>query len=382
MSQFDDHFNKWVFPHSFGTVYGIEETAAALEVLQDGAPTNSVKVREFEEKFAEYVGGEYGIAVNSWGSGAQLVASVLELCADDEVIVPAWTMSASANLFAREGAKIVFADVDEKTGNLDPEKLERIITKHTRAVVAVHMCGQPCELDRILEITKKHHITLIQDAAHAPGALYQNRKLGAYGDFVIYSFHQAKNMATLGEGGMVVMNSRQFRDRLHKLRSHGMGEYIGFSCRMTDIQAAVGLVQLGRLAQMNEKRRELSYYLSGLLKDCKELETPYETKDVYHTYHLYRLRLKGISREKLKKILWTKGRIMTIAYDPTLNCLECYQKLGHRAGECPVAEAAAANMLILPLSPAYTREDMETMAYEVKRAVKLCVAESGGNYGE
>ncbi len=365
-----DENNKWVFPHSYGSIYDIEEVVAALEVMKCGALTSASLVKEFERKFAEYVGGQFGVATNSWGGGAQLVADILELTDNDEVIVPAWTMSASANIFARSGARIIFADVNPDTFNIDPDKVEEKISKDTKAIVVVHMCGQPCEMDKIVEISKRYNIPVIQDAAHAPGAKYKNRKLGEFGGFVIYSFHQAKNIVTLGEGGMVVVNNKEWKDKLYKLRAHGMGEYIGYSNRMTEIQASVGLVQLKRLDEMNNKRRALSYKLSELLSQSKEIRTPYEIPNIYHTYHLYSIQVEKLEIEKLKRLLWIKGRIMTIAYFPTLNNLDCYRQLGHKAGECPSAEEAAAKTLVLPLSPLYSEGDIEEMANKVLNIVE------------
>lgn len=366
--------NKWVFPHSYGTIYGSEEPQAVLEAMMEGAQSNGKKVKLFEKKFAELVDGKYGVATNSWGSAAQIVAILMDLKETDEIIVPAWTMSASANFFVREGAKIVFAEVNPNTFTIDPDKLEEKITEHTKAICIVHMCGQPCDLDRIQSIAKKHNLLIIQDAAHAPGARYKGNGLGKYGDFVIYSFHQAKNMCTLGEGGMVVTNNKEWADKLGKLRMHGMGEYIGISCKMTEVQAAVGLEQIKKLPGQNAKRRELSYYLNSLLQDQDKLIVPYELPDVEHTYHLYSLKINkektSITKDEITRYLWTKKRIMAIAYYPTVNCLPVYKEMGHGEGECPITEEVAANTIVLPMNPRYTKEDMEILANGVKEVLE------------
>jgi perosamine synthetase len=228
--------NKWELAHAYGTVYGIEEARAMVEVLSEWAPTTNKNVREFEKKFSASVGAQYGVASNSWVGAAHALAIMLDIRKGDEFIVPAVTFQASANIFAREGARIVFAEVDPKTFNIDPGKLEEKITLKTRAIVAVHMCGQPCDMDAILEIANRRGIIVIQNAAHAPGALYQGKGLGELGNCVIYSFHQSKNMSTLGEGGLIVTNDKEWASNMKKIREHGAGSYIGISNRMTDLR--------------------------------------------------------------------------------------------------------------------------------------------------
>lgn len=367
--------NKWDLPHSYGSIYGVEEAQAMLEVLNDWAPTNNKRVREFEQKYASFVQGQYGVATNSWGGGAHLVAIMLDLQPGDEIIVPALAMQATANIFVREGAKIVFAEIDPRTFNLDPDKVEEKITPRTKAIIVVHMCGQPCDLDPIEQIAKKHGVFLIQDAAHAPGALYKGKGLGAYGDFVIYSFHQAKNMCTLGEGGMVVTHNREWAEKLRRLRGHGAGLYIGVSNRMTEVQAAVGLVQLEKVETHNTTRRQLSYYLNELISEVDGLSPPYEIPDVYHVYHLYNAIIDekriGLTRDEFLRLLWKKKQIMVITYYPTVNCLPAYKALGHGEGECPVSEDVTARSIVLPMSPRYTKADMAELVAGIKEVVHL-----------
>lgn len=369
--------NKWEQPHFYGSIYGLEEASALLEVLSEGAPTNGKRVREFEKQFSHYVGAEYGVATNSWGGAAHIVAISLDIQEGDEFIVPAIAMSASANFFVREGAKIVFAESDPKTFNIDPKKLEKYITPKTRAIVAVHMCGQPVEMDSIMEIAKKHNLVVIQDAAHAPGALYKGNALGKYGDYSIYSFHQAKNMCTLGEGGMVVVNDKDIAIKLSKIRVHGSGEYIGVSNKMTDIQAAVGLIQLQRLPIHTEIRRKLAYYLNELLSGIEGISIPYELDDIYHVYHLYNIILDeekvGITKKEFIERLWRKSRIMSISYSPTVNCLNSYKKLGHYEGECPISEKIALTSIVFPIAPWFCKEEM----FEISQAIKAVLMDIG-----
>ena len=366
--------NKWKLAHQFGTIYGVEEAQAMIEVLNNWAPTSSKRVREFEERFAAYVGAKYALAASSWVGAAHPVAIVMDIQPGDEIIVPALTFYASANIFVREGAKIVFAESDPRTFNLDPAKLEEKITPRTKAVVAVHMCGQPCDMDPILDVARRHDVLVIQDAAHAPGAEYHGKRLGEIGDFAVYSFQQSKNMSTLGEGGMVVTNNGEWAEKMRKLRSHGSGEYPGINSRMPDVQGAVGLVQLERLEGHNEIRRRLAYYLNKLLADVRGITAPYEIPDVKHVYHLYNTLVDekaiGMTRDELIEALWEKEGINAITqYYPTVNCFPAYKAMGHGEGECPVSEEIASKIVTLPLCPRFTESDMEELVEGVKRVL-------------
>lgn len=365
--------NKWDLPHSYGSVYGIEEAHALLEVLNDKYALYERRIIQFEKKFSELVGGKYGVATNSWGGAAHLVAILMDLKEGDEVIIPALSMSATANFFVREGAKIVFADINPHTFNIDVNDLESKITEKTKVIVIVHMCGQPCEMDSILSIVKEHNLYLVQDAAHAPGALYKNKGLASFGDFTIYSFHQAKNMNTLGEGGMVVVNDQSQERALKSIRGHGGGQYIGVSNRMMEFQAAVGLIQLERLKEHNDTRRRLSYYANLLLSDVEGIGLPYEIPEIYHVYHLYNLRIDekrlGIGRKEFINQLWKQRKIMTISYYPTVNCIEAYLNLGHGKGECPIAEETTEYNVVLPMSPRYRESDIDEMVDGIKHVL-------------
>jgi len=362
--------NKWELAHYFGTIYGVEEAQAMLEVLNDWAPTCNHKVPEFEQRFAEYVGARYAVATNSWVGAAHLVAILINIKPGDEIIVPALTFSASANIFMREGAKIVFAESDPRTFNLDPDKLEEKISSHTKAIVAVHMCGQPCDMDVILRIARSHNLLIIQDAAHAPGAEYHGKKMGEMGDFAIYSFQQAKNISTLGEGGMVVVNNQDWGEKMRCIRSHGGQEYQGISCRMTDIQGAVGTIQLERLEAHNSIRRRLAYRLNELLASIDGITTPYEISNIKHVYHLYNIVIDetklNMTRDIFIETLWKRYQIKAVTkYFPSVNCLPAYKKYGYGNGECPVTEQIVSRIVTLPISPRFTENEVEELSNSI-----------------
>ncbi len=366
--------DKWELAHSFGTIYGVEEAQAMLEVLNDWAPTCGERVEEFESTFAQYVGASYAVATGSWVGAAHLSAIVMDLQPGDEIIVPAITFGASANIFVREGATIVFAECDPRTFNLDPNELEEKITPKTRAVVPVHLCGQPCDMDPIMDLAQEHNLIVIQDAAHAPGAEYHGTKLGEIGDFALYSFQQSKNMSTLGEGGMVVTNNEEWAEKMRMLRSHGRGEYIGINPRMPDVQGAMGVIQLQRLEKHNTIRRALAGALTDQLAGVKGVITPHEIPDVKHVYHLYNTlvneQVVGMTRDEIVTALWEKEGIKAITqYHPTINCLPAFTAMGHGEGECPVSEETAARVVTLPLCPRFTDVDIEELVAGVKRVL-------------
>lgn len=366
--------NKWSLAHLFGTIYGLEEASAMMEVLANWAPTSGLKVTEFEQKFAEYIGVRHAIAVNSCASALHLAAIAAGVGPDDEVIVPTLTFRASANVFAFQRARIVFAESDSRTFNIDPINIEQKVTKKTKAMVVVHMCGQPCDMDPISEIAKEMGIIVIEDAAHAVGAEYKGRRVGTLGDIASFSFHQCKNMSTLGEGGMVTTNNNEYAEKMRLHRSHGMGIYIGLNYRMTDVQAAVGIVQLDRIDRHNEVRRELAHYLSDLLKEVTGIISPYEMKNVKHVYHLYNTLVEpdviGMNRDTfIKRLLDEEGITAITQYFPPVHLLKSYQELGYRKGEYPVTEELTKRIVTLPLGPRLTFEDMRFMVEGIKRVI-------------
>lgn len=358
--------NKWKHALFNGTEYGFEEANAVLKVINEWAPTNNINVKAFEKEFAEFAGGGYGVSANSWVGAAQLLAIILQFKPGDEVIVPALTFQASSNIFIREGAKIVFADSDPRTFNIDPFKLESLITDRTRAIVVVHLCGQPCDMDAINKIAGKYDIPVIQDAAHAVGALYKGKPLAQLSEYVLYSFHQSKNMSTLGEGGMLVTANESMSLDMKKIRTHGSGLFAGISSRMTDMQGAVGLIQLKRVVGQNEKRREVAHYMTERFLQVPGITPPYENSEIVHTYHLYNILMApeiiGMSRDELLKKLWIKKKIMVgKQYSPTVNCLEAYQEIGYGKGLCPVAEDMSERLLSLPISFKFTKSDVDEL---------------------
>ena len=366
--------DKWLNAFMFGTVYGVEEAEAVLSELNKGAATTGPAVAAFEDEFAAHEDGQFAVAASSWVGAAHLVAIEMNFRPGDEIIVPALTFRASANIFVREGAKVVLAEVDPRTFNLDPARLTEKITPKTRAIVAVHMCGQPCDMDPINEIARRHSLVVIQDAAHATGAKYHGRGLGRLGDFAIYSFQQMKNMSTLGEGGMVVTNDGQAVERMKKHRQHGGEEYAGINVRMLEVQGAVGRIQLARLPGFVEQRRRLACCLNEKLTDVDGIITPYEMPDVHHVYHLYNTLIDepaaGMTRDQLAAaLLEDEGVFTQKQYHPTLNCSALYAQWGYCEGQFPASEDAAGRVVTLPLNPRLTEADMDELVAKIRRVL-------------
>lgn len=368
-----DSLNKWELAHKFGTIYGVEEAAAMMEVLLNWAPTNREKTREFEKKFAEFVGAKHALAVNSCASALHLAAIAISIKPGDEVIVPTLTFYASANPFVFQGAKIVFAESDRRTFNLDPSRLEEKVTPRTKAIVSVSLCGEPCDMDSVMEIADKHDLVVIDDAARAIGAEYKGRKVGSLGDITAFSFQQTKNMSTLGEGGMATTDIDKYAELMELYRSNGSGVYPGLNYRMTDVQAAVGIEQLKKLQRHNDIRRELAHYLTRKLRKIDGVVPPCETPNMRHVYYLYMILIEpekiGMNRDVfVKKLLDEKGIACNI--QEMVHECEAYRKLGYKKGECPVTEEFGKRLVILPLCPRYTFNDMDYVVQAIEEIVK------------
>jgi len=375
-----------------GSSYGYEEAIALIEVLQDMAPSCGKKVKQFETEFAEYCGTKYALAVTSATTGLTLAGIAAGVGPGDEVITTPLTWIATAMAFSALGAKIVFCDVDPRTLNLDPHILEALITPKTKAIVPVHLFGQCCEMDKICEIAGRHGIAVIEDCAHNPGGEYLRVKSGALGDMGVFSFHQQKNMSTLGEGGLVTTNNQDFYERVLSYRSlccrtyggsskylpideekYPMGkEYwklyfddIGFNYRMTDAQAAVGIEQLHKLERHNRRRIELADRLTNRLHGVKGLSLPYVDPKGKHVFHIYMIQLEKdfpLSKPDFMWELYTQKGVKAWSHYMLIHLSEPYIAQGHATGECPVAEEIVSRHVTLPIHPRLTEEAIDYMA--------------------
>jgi perosamine synthetase len=384
-----------------GSIYGKEEREAVLKVLEDSAPSCGPKVQEFEKAFAAYCGVRYAMAVTSATAGLTLTGLAAGIGQGDEVITTPISWIATSTAFSALGADLKFCDVDPRTLNLDPDHLEALITEKTKAIVPVHLYGQCCRMDRINEIARKHRILVIDDCAHNPGGEYNGKKSGSLADMSVFSFHQQKNMCTLGEGGMVTtddhdlcekaLSYRSLRCRIYgqsyKYLSIDEKEYpmnkeywrvqfdgIGYNYRMTDIQAAVGLAQLKKLDTHNAKRIELADKLTGKLCGVAELILPCVDPKGKHVFHLYVVQLEKnfpVSKREFMWRLYTEKGIKVWSHFMPIHLTAPYRAQGHEEGECPVAEQAYHKYVSLPIHPRMDDEAIEYMAACIKEIAAI-----------
>jgi perosamine synthetase len=344
-----------------------ESAKAVIEVIKSGQLAQGPKVEEFEKAFAEYIGVKYAVAVNSGTAALHVALLAAGIGKDDEVITTSFSFIATANCCLFTGAKPVFADIDEKTFNIDPKQIEKKITPRTKAVIIVDLYGQPCEMDEITAICKKNNLVLIEDACQAHGAEYNGRKAGSFG-IGCFSFYPTKNMTT-GEGGMLTTNDEEIARKAKLARQHGQSQrYIhdtlGYNFRMTDIAAALGICQLEKLDRANGTRINNALYLTGKIINIKGLIPPYIGENRNHVFHQYTIKVMPeykYSREEFQKKLLENG-VSTIIYYPTpIHQQPVYTYLGYK-DVLPVTDAMAKQVISLPVHPGLTDTDLKTIA--------------------
>jgi len=348
-------------------IIGHEEIKAVRDVLQSGMLTQGEDVRKFEEKFSAYIGVKSSIAVSNGTIALDLALKALDLQPGDEVISPAFTFIATSNSILYQGLKPVFSDVDPKTFNIDPESLKERITPKTRAVVGVHLYGQPFDLKAVQQICEDKDLILVEDCAQAHGAEFEGKKVGSFG-LGCFSFYPTKNMTT-GEGGMITTDDDALATRLRLLRNHGdTGKYnhvmLGYNYRMMNIQAAIGLVQLDRLEEFTGKRISNAASLNQKIS-IKGLTKPYEAANVRHVYHQYVVRVEDdfpASRERLISFLQEKGIASAVHYPKPIYEQPLYRELRKDWPRCPAAEDVSKRVLSLPVHPSLEAEDLQYIA--------------------
>jgi perosamine synthetase len=344
---------------------GPEEKAAVIEVLDSGMLAQGPRVAALEEAFATLTGARHAIATSSGTTGLHLALLAHGIGPGDEVITSPFTFIASVNSILFTGAKPVFADIDEATFNIDPERLEAAITPRTKAVMPVHIYGQPCDMDEICAIAERRGLIVLEDAAQAVGATYRGRHVGTFGT-AVFSLYATKNVMT-GEGGMITTDSDEVADRAKLLRNHGMRnryeyEMLGYNFRLTDVLAAIGLAQLGRLDEVTRRRRSNAAYLNDHLRG---VETPVVKEGRDHVWHQYTVRLpQDLDRSDVAHRLSIAG-IGTGVFYP----LGAHRFPHIRAEigdvDLPVTDRVAESVLSLPVHPLLDQSDLERIATAV-----------------
>lgn len=346
-------------------ILGKDEEQAILEVIASGQLVQGPKVHEFEARFAELCGVEFAVATSSGTTALHLAMMAHEIGAGDEVITSPFSFIASANCALYVGARPVFADIEPDFFTLDPAKIEAQITPQTKAIVPVHLYGQACEMEAIVEIAQKHQLAIIEDACQAHGATYHGRPVGSFGT-ACYSLYATKNMTTI-EGGMLVTNDAHIAERARLLRSHGSPKtyqhvMLGYNLRLTDLAAAIGLVQLAKLREWNSIRRANAAYLTEKLSAVPGVVTPQVRANAEHVFHQYTIRIPD--RDNAAQKLREKGVGVGIHYPTPIHKQPLYYDLGYR-DVLPVAEKACLEVLSLPVHPSLTRADLDLIVQAV-----------------
>lgn len=353
----------------------------------------------FQEKFADYCGVPYAHACCNGTVALDIAAQALDLKPGDEVLTSAISFVATALAPFRCGATVKFVDLDPRTMNIDPGKIEEQITEKTKAIFLVHLAGHMCDMDPVMALAAKYDLKVVEDAAHAPGATYKGRKSGSVGDIATFSFHTWKNMTTLGEGGMIVCKDEELSTRIGRLKMFGVapgpysqvwdctkgdlpfymdfqsvGGYYGSNYRLSDVQSAMGITQLDKLDRANNLRREFAHYLTQGLAEVEEVTPPYEDPNCHHVYHLYNIQFEskklGVGKDALLRPLVEEyGVRCWIQYVPVY-LFGIFREKGHKVGECPVAEDIFRNKLIsLPIGPIMTQEQADYVTKSIKEIV-------------
>ncbi len=344
---------------------GEEEKAAVIAVLESGQLAQGPRVEEFEEKFAALCGVKHAVATSS-GTTALLTALLTHgIGLGDEVITTPFTFIASANSILFTGARPVFADIDETSYNIDTDLIEDKITRHTKAILPVHLYGNPCDMQSIMDIADRHGLEVIEDACQAHGASIDGRRVGSFGTGC-FSFYPSKNMTT-GEGGMITTDDDEIAERARLIRNHGQSQLYyhespGYNFRMTELQAALGLVQLEKLPEWTRRRIENARYFDERLSN---VITPRVRGGHVHVYHQYTIRVKEDRDQALQRL--TKSGIGARVYYPLpIHQQPLYSQLGFN-DSLPVSERISREVLSIPVHPALSQAELDEIVREVAK---------------
>lgn len=351
-----------------------EINLAIQEVIESSAFAGGPFVAAFEQDFAAYCDVPYALGV---GSGTEALWLSLLACGvgpGDEVITVPTTFMATAEAITYCGARPVFVDVDERTYTMSPEALHSVLTTKTKAIIPVHLFGQPADMDPIVEFAREQGLYVIEDACQAHGAEYKGRRVGTLGDTACFSFYPGKNLGAFGEAGAIVTGSAELHEKISMLRDHGQvrkyfHSVVGWNCRMDGIQGAVLRIKLRYLEAGNQRRRTHAAYYNAALSEVEGIVTPAQTSRVRHVYHVYAIRVSD--REEVMKRLADQGIATGIHYPVPVHLQEAYRSLGHERGAFPIAERCAAEFVSLPMFPELTAAQLEIVVRGVKQAVAI-----------
>lgn len=327
------------------------------------------EVKEFEEELASFCSAKYAVGVSSGTDALLLALKAINIQPGDEVITVPNTFIATTEAITMAGGKIKFVDIDEETFNIDTNKIESAITNKTRAILPVHLYGQPANMDPIIDVAKKYNLKVIEDAAQAHGAEYKNKRVGALGDIGIFSFYPGKNLGAYGDAGAVVTNDPDISNKIAMLRNHGRTkkyehEYEGYNCRLDTLQAAILRVKLKYINSWNEARRNHASSYRKLLQNT-DIILPTEQKDNKHIYHIFAVRTAD--RDNLLNKLKNEGIGAGIHYPIPLHLQPAYRYLGYKAGDFPITEKCAREIISLPMYPELDEVKIKKIAEAISK---------------
>ena len=347
------------------------EIAKALQSVMDNtAFASGPSVQKFEEEFAKFCGAKFCIAVNSGTSALHAALLAHGIQPGDEVITVPNTFIATTWAVTYCGAKPVFVDVDPDTYLMNPDLIEKTITPKTKAILPVHLYGQPADMDTINKISKKHGLIVIEDAAQAHAATYNGKRIGGLGNTTCFSFYPGKNLGAYGEGGAVVTDDEKIADHIRLLRDHAQPkkyyhEFIGYNYRMDGLQGAVLSVKLKYIQEWTDKRNDIARKYSNGLKDIEDLQVPYVRKNSVSAFHLYVIHTE--KRDELMAHLQEQGIAAGLHYPIPIHLQKAYKHLNHKKGDFPIAEMNAEQCLSLPIYAEMTDEQVDIVAGNIKK---------------
>jgi len=381
----------------FGTQYGKEEEEAVLKVLRNNAPTSGDECIQFEKNYAEYSGTKHARVVSNGSSALFLAMMGVGIKPGIRVLTTPVTWIATAAAPVTLGAEVDFVDIDLETYNIDVNQIEAHVTANTKAIIPVHLYGQPCDMDEIMSLSKKHNFAVVEDAAHAIGAEYKGKKVGTFGAAGCFSFHEQKNISTLGEGGIVLTNDDAIFEKISLYRSHctrvhgnstkyckldkekfPIGKKFwwqdfddcGYNFRMTDIQAAVGIEQLKKVDALNQRRINNAAYITEGLKDVPGLTLPKVRPYNKHVFHLYPIMIDpkefGMNKEDFIYDLLNKFGIKAGFHYIPLHYSTAFKNRGFKKGQFPNAEKLGEQLVTLPINPRQTEEALAYLVQSIK----------------
>lgn len=359
-----------------------QDIEAVVNVLKSDYLTTGPKIAEFERKVADYTGAKYAVAIANGTAALHAACYAAGIGEGDEVITTPITFAASSNCVLYCGGTPVFADINPETYNISSVDIERKITSKTKAIIAVHFTGQPCEMDQIHEIADKHNLIVIEDGAHALGAVYKGKRVGTLSDMTTFSFHPVKHITT-GEGGMILTDNPKLYERLKLFRTHGItreenlltkndGPWyyeqrdLGFNYRITDIQCALGTPQMDRLPGFLEKRKKIAEQYNEAFAGNNQIQLPYQKEGCDNAWHLYVIRVKNGNRKEVFEKLRAAGIGVNVHYIPVYQH-PYYRSHGYAQVVCPNAEEYYKECISLPMYPDLKEEEQE---YVIKKVLE------------